>query len=250
MSEGMHESNRWTRRDLLKLAGAGAASAALGGGVLALPRSVLAGPTTINLNFSVWSYSVDTIQENIKRFEQVYNNRIKVRVTDFPWPQYRDTMIARFSGRSALHVLYNGGDWLPEFARAGWVVPLEDYLPTVRTNYAKKIAGFAVQDMTYNGKIYGLPYYADMTTFQYNDVLLKQQGLKAAPQTWEELSDQARFLRGKGIESPILFEFATGLPNTIDNFTAMVYGRGGDWFDSNLDPVFDRPHSPVRQQQA
>lgn len=248
MSEGMHASNRWTRRDVLKLAGAGAASAALGGGVLALPRSALAGPTTINLNFSVWSYSVDTIQENIKRFEQAYNNRIKVKVTDFPWPQYRDTMIARFSGRSTLHVLYNGGDWLPEFARAGWVVPLEDYLPTVRTNYAKKIAGFAVQDMTYNGKIYGLPYYADMTTFQYNDVLLKQQGLRAAPQTWEELTDQAKFLRGKGIESPIIFEFATNLPNTIDNFTAMVYGRGGDWFDANLDPVFDRPNSEFRQQ--
>lgn len=247
MRDGM--SDRWTRREFLKLAGAGAAAAALGRGVLSLPRALAAaGPIT--LNFAVWSYSVDTIQDNIRRFEQAYQGRIRVRLSDFPWPQYRDTMIARFTGRQPLHVLYNGGDWLPEFARAGWVVPLEDHLPRVRTDYAKKIVGFALQDMTYNGKIYGLPYYADMTTFQYNDVLLKQHGLKAAPQTWEELADQARFLRGKGIQSPILFEFATDLPNTIDNFTAMVYGRGGDWFDQELNPVFDRPNSEFRQQLA
>ncbi|HEU5300465.1 MAG TPA: extracellular solute-binding protein [bacterium] len=237
---------RWTRREFLKLAGAGAAASAFGGSVLSLPRAFAAASAT-NLNFAVWSYSVDTIQDNIKRFEQAYGGRITVKVSDFPWPQYRDTMIARFTGRQPLHVLYNGGDWLPEFARAGWVVPLEDYLPKVRSDYAKKIVGFAVQDMTYNGKIYGLPYYADMTTFQYNDVLLKEKGLRTPPKTWEELTDQAKFLRGKGVESPIIFEFATDLPNTIDNFTAMVYGRGGDWFDKDFNPVFDRPNSEFRQ---
>ncbi|HET6781340.1 MAG TPA: substrate-binding domain-containing protein [bacterium] len=249
MSEAGQHSGRLSRREFLKLAGAGAAYTTLGGlGALSLPRAVLAGQTT-NLTFTVWSYSVDTIQDNIKRFQTLYPG-IKVQVSDIPWPKYRDTMVTRLSGRSRIHVLYNGGDWLPEFARAGWVVPLEDYLPKARTYYAPKIVGYALQDMTYQGKMYGLPYYADITTFQYNGKILSDRGVKKAPETWEELEDQAKFLRGKGIASPIVFEFATDLPTSMDNFTAMVFGRGGDWFDADFNPVFDQPNSQVRQHLA
>lgn len=247
MSDVVLHPGRLSRREFLKLAGAGAAYTTLGGlGTLALPRAALAGQT-INLTFTVWSYSVDTIQDNIKRFQTVFPG-INVRVTDIPWPQYRDTMVARFSGRSPVHVLYNGGDWLPEFARAGWVVPLEDYLPKARSYYAPKIVGYALQDMTYQGKMYGLPYYADITTFQYNAKILADQGVRKPPETWEELEDQAKFLRTKGIQSPIVFEFATALPTSMDNFTAMVYGRGGDWFDAQFNPVFEASNSAVRRQ--
>src|SRR3989475_4964902 len=241
----------WTRREFLKLAGAGAAAAALGGaGVLSLPRTVLAGPKVINLNFTVWSYSIDTIQDNINKFQGAYNGAITVKLNDVRWPQYHETMVNRLSSKTALHVLYNGGDWLPEFARAGWVVPLEDYLPRARTFYAPKIVGYALQDMTYNGKMYGLPYYADITTFQYNAQLLKDKGVAKPPATWEELADQAKFLRGKGIESPIAFEFAAGRPGATGNFLPLVFGRGGEWFDKDLNPIFGQPNSAARQQRA
>src|SRR5207247_3749748 len=88
----------WTRREFLKLAGAGAAFAALGGaGVVSLPRAVLAGPKVINLNFTVWSYSIDTIQDNINKFQTTYNNAITVNLKDVPWPQYHETMVNRLS---------------------------------------------------------------------------------------------------------------------------------------------------------
>lgn len=249
MSEAPYDPRRWSRREFLKLAGTGAAYATLAGGaVLSLPRALRAAARVINLNFTVWSYSVDTIQDNIKRFQAATNNEVTVKLTDVPWTEYHSTMVARLSGKTPLHVLYNGGDWLPEFARAGWVVPLEDYFPRARTYYAKKIVGYALQDMTYNGKMYGLPYYADITTFQYNAAILKNNGIAKAPATWEELTDQAKFLRGKGIASPIVFEFAAGLPTSYDNFTAMMFGRGGEWFDKDLNPIFDQPNSQARQQ--
>src|SRR3989475_7687898 len=239
----------WTRREFLKLAGAGAAYAAIGGaGVLSLPRLVRAGPKVVNLNFTVWSYSIDTIQDNINKFQGAYNGAIPVKLNDAPWPQYHETMVNRLSSKTALHVLYNGGDWLPEFARAGWVVPLEDYLPRARTFYAPKIVGYALQDMTYNGKMYGLPYYADITTFQYNAQLLKDKGVAKPPATWEELADQAKFLRGKGIESPIAFEFAAELPTTHDNFTAMMFCPGGQAVDKDPDSIFYQTKSAARQQ--
>src|SRR5947209_14629660 len=100
----------WTRREFLKLAGAGAALAALGGagaGVMSLPRAVLAGPKVINLNFTVWSYSIDTIQDNINKFQTTYNNAITVKLNDVPCPQYHETMVNRLIRKIAIHVLYN-----------------------------------------------------------------------------------------------------------------------------------------------
>ena len=46
-------------------------------------------------------------------------------------------------------------------------MPIEDKFPEI-AKYKDKIANYAVRDMTYNGKLYGLPYYADLITFQYN----------------------------------------------------------------------------------
>src|SRR2546428_719438 len=164
MGDKSHDPGRsreeWTRREFLKLAGAGAAYAALGGaGGVSLPRTVLGRAQGVKLKFTRLGYSIDTNQGTIKKIQSAYN-----------------------SGSNAQ--------------------------------------------------------------------LLKDKGVAKPPATWEELADQAKFLRGKGIESPIAFEFAAGLPTTYDNFTAMMFGRGGEWFDKDLNPIFDQPKSAARQQLA
>ena len=132
----------------------------------------------VTLEFVVWNYSLETIQDNIAQFEQA-NPNIKVNVKDYTWPTYHDTMVLRFKGKTKTDVFYNGEDWLPEFAAAGWVAPLEDYFPEVR-KYKEKTAPYALADMTYNGKLYGLSYYADLITFQYNKKILKDKGITVA----------------------------------------------------------------------
>jgi len=143
--------------------------------------------------------------------------------------------------------MYSGGDWLPEWAKAGWLVPLEDYFPKVK-DYVPKIASYAVKDMTYNGKLYGMPYYADTTSFLYNAKLLKDNGIEKPPATWEEVADQAKALQKKGIESPFLLEMAQDLPTTLEDFTAMVFGRGGELLDENMDPILDKADGAALKQ--
>ena len=41
----------------------------------------------------------------------------------------------------------------------------------------KDIAGFALSDVTYKGKVYGLPYYADTISFIYNKKILDDAGI-------------------------------------------------------------------------
>ncbi len=203
-----------------------------------------AGP--INLDFIVWSYSVETVLDNIKMFEEQYPG-VKINLTDYSWTAYHETMVNRFSSNTATDVAYSGGDWLPEWAKAGWVVPLEDYYPKVK-EYAPKIVNYAVKDMTYDGKIYGLPYYADITSFLYNEKLLQDNGIENPPESWEELADQMAFLQDKGIETPMALEFAQAMPTTLENFTAMIFGQGGELFNENFDVLFTDESSPAWRQ--
>ncbi len=200
----------------------------------------------ISLDFTVWSYSVETILDNIQKFQDIYPN-VTVNLTDYSWTAFRETMVNRFTTNTPTDITYSGGDWLPEWAKAGWLVPLEDYFPEA-ADYKPKIVGYALKDMTYNGKLYGLPYYADITSFLYNEEVMKANGIEKPAETWEELEDQLGFLKDAGMTTPMVLEFAQANPTTLENFTAMVFGRGGEFFNENFDVLFKDEASAAWKQ--
>src|SRR5690606_40892360 len=63
-------------------------------------------------------------------------------------------------GQTVPDILYSSDHWLQQWAAAGWVVPLEDYFPEA-AQVKETFAPYAVEGMTYNGKLYGFPYFAD-----------------------------------------------------------------------------------------
>ena len=198
-----------------------------------------AAPTVLTVNFTVWTFAVDMIKDNIKRFQQRYPN-VEVRLSDYNWGQYPDTIVASFAaGSNAPDVLYSSDHWLQQWAAAGWIVPLDDHFPQVK-EMAKSFATYAVEGMTYKGKLYGLPYYADPMGFFYNEAILKKAGFSLPPATWEELLSQAKAIKEKGlVKYPIGFGFSQQEPFSIEVFISMVYSRGGDLFDKDMNPVFD-----------
>jgi len=220
-----------------------AASAIVAG--LAAAPPVLA--EDITLEFTVWNYSLDTIKDNVKKFEEA-NPGIKVKVTDYTWPDYPDSLVLRFRGGTTTDVAYVGQDWLPGWAAAGFVAPLDDIAPKdVLDPLKADMAKFSLGDMTYKGKLYGLPYYADTISFLYNKKILADAGI-AVPKTWEEVAAAAEKLKAGGMEHPISYEYNQELPNFFDAFVAQVYGRGGDLFDADGKAVFDKPDNAAYKQ--
>lgn len=230
--------HRLSRRSLV-----GGAAALAGATALGAPRGASA---AVGLDFVVWNYAVDIVQDNINLFQEKYPD-VTVSLSDFAWPAFHETMVNRFQSDTPTDVAYNGGNWLEEFAAAGWVVPLEDNFDWV-AGYQDKVLGFAWQDMTYQGKVYGLPYYADTITFMYNEKILSDAGIAAPPQTWAEVTEQALTLKESGIEFPFVYEFANTLPNVSEAFASMVFGRGGELIDEELNPLWTDPASPAAQQ--
>jgi multiple sugar transport system substrate-binding protein len=242
MANRLHDlmtSRRLNRRAFVGGAAAGLAAPAL-------LRGARTASAATKLDFVVWNYAVDIVQDNIDIFQQKYPD-VSVTLSDFAWPQFHETMVNRFQSKTSTDVAYNGGNWLEEFAAAKWVVPLEDHFDWV-TGYKDKVLGFAWQDMTFNDKIYGLPYYADTITFMYNAKVLEDAGINAPPETWEELTEQAKALQAKGMESPFAYEFANTLPNVSEAFASMVFGRGGELIDEDQNPLWTDPNSPAAQQ--
>jgi multiple sugar transport system substrate-binding protein len=229
---------QFNRRALLGGAAAGLAAPALLG-----PRAASA---AVNLDFVVWSYGIEIVDDNIQKFQELYPE-VTVQLSDFAWNAYHETMVNRFRSNTPTDVAYNGGDWLEEFATAGWVVPLEDHFDWV-LDYQDKVLPFAWQDMTFNGKVYGLPYYADTITFMYNEQLLSDAGISAPPATWDEVLEQSLVLKESGMEFPFVYELDQTLPTVTEVFTSMVFGRGGELIDEDKSPLFDIEGEPANDQ--
>lgn len=240
-----HRKMRRSGYSLALLAAIGVLVAACG------PAATEAPPTApsveeVSLNFVVWSYSIETIQDNIARFEGETPG-VTVNLSDFSWNDYHDTLATRFTGGTPTEVAYSSDHWLQEWVAAGWIVPLDEHFPEVK-DFAKEFAPYAVEGMTADGHIYGLPYYSDMVVFMYNAALAEQAGVTKAPETWEELTEHALMIKGAGVsEFPVYIPLKKDDPWTVEIFYSMVYSRGGKMFDENNNPVFNQPSSEAEK---
>jgi multiple sugar transport system substrate-binding protein len=193
----------------------------------------------IDLELMAWTYSIDVVRDNLDQFEQM-NPGVKVKVSDFAVAAYPETIVTRFSaGGRPPDLMYGFDQWLQQWAAAGWILPVEDSYPKI-AEYKADMPPFVSQGLTYNGKMYGLPFYGDLIGFIYNEQLLQAAGLTSPPKTWEEMLAQARIIKQKGVAAyPITMAFNPSDPFAIEILQSMVFSRGGSLFDEDLNPVFN-----------
>ncbi len=203
----------------------------------------------VALDFDVWSYGIETINTNIANF-QALNPDVTVTLKDFSWLEYHDTMVGTFAAGNPPYLLYSSDHWLYEWASAGWLAPLDEYCPNV-AGYSSELAPYALQGMTYNGKVYGTSYYADTMDFVYNDALLQQAGITAAPTTLDEVYTQAKQLKTQGVnEYPIVMAWSQKEGAFPEAWISLVYAQhegGNALFDADLKPTFNVEGSAAYQ---
>lgn len=199
----------------------------------------------VTMDFVVWSYGIETINDNIKNFEAL-DPDITIDLKDYSWLDYHDTMVGAFAASNPPYLLYSSDHWLNEWAAAGWIVPMDKYCPNVK-EYSKEVATYALQGMTYNGEVYGVSYYADTTDFVYNDALLQEGGFTAGPANLDELYSQATELKAKGVnEFPIILAWSQKEGAFPEAWTSLVFAQqegGNALFDADLNPVFNKEGS-------
>jgi multiple sugar transport system substrate-binding protein len=217
-SVGMARDERLTRRHLLLAGATGLAATFLASRV---------GWAAEPIHFATWSASVEQVKAHLAAFEK--QSGISVAYTNSPFAQYRETMITKFTGGAPVDVLWVSDSWLPEFAEAGWIEPVDGF-PRLMA-YDAETSDFCNKSVTYKGKQYGLTYYTDYMSFLYDADILSKAGIAAAPTTWAEVTAQAKTIKAKGLSE---FPVAIGLAQEswlIEFMSAMVFSHGGRFVD-------------------
>lgn len=206
-----------------------------------------AGGGPVDLSFITWDYGIDTILDNIGKFEDL-NPSINVEHQGFSWFDYHDIVVQRSVANTPTDLLYSSDHWVQEWADAGWLEPLETRCPGFEA-YVPEMAPYAAQAAQYNGHTYGLPYFAAPFVFIYNQEHLDKAGISAPPTTWEEVADQARKIKAAGVaEYPLVFTFSQADGASIEIFYSMVYSQAaepGAMFDAEGNPTFNTAGGPA-----
>lgn len=97
--------------------------------------------------------------------------------------QHQFYVINLDAGSADFDVLSMDVIWVPEFAKARWLRDVSALLPETERG---DIFPGPLKAVTYNGKLFAIPWYIDSGLLYYRKDLLDEIGAKA-PETWEEL---------------------------------------------------------------
>ena len=194
----------------------------------------------------------------LDKFER-QNPGIHVRFQQLSWDYGLDKIITAIAAGNAPDVCELGTDWVPQFSSSGVLKDLTEPLTPVKDQF------LLWESVTYQGRLYGVPWLAGTRILFYNRDLFARAGLDPdrPPATWEELSKAVKAVHALG---PDIYGIGlhVGEPYAPwQEFLPFAWGNGGKILDEHwkqclLDqpPVLEalefyrslKPHALVERQ--
>jgi multiple sugar transport system substrate-binding protein len=195
------------------------------------------GPVTIHvLTMDQAGLKPAEIDQIVKDFE-AQNPDITVKMEYLGYDYVHDKIV---TGMAAKPPAYDAAMidviWPDEFIKAGYLL---DVTNRVTADMKTNMFPASWNGVTRNGKIYGMPWLMDVKYFMYNKDMLQKAGISAPPKTWEELVDQAKIIKQKGLaEFPVIWSW-NQKEGVVCDFTVLLFGNGGAFLDASGKPVFN-----------
>jgi multiple sugar transport system substrate-binding protein len=217
-----------SRKGFLRVGGSALAGAALLGvaGCGGSEGQDSSGAT--EFTFSFGPDNSGSLEEIVRRFNGKFKGRYKAnyRVMAADTGQYFNQLKTEFqAGGGEIDLI--GGDvvWPAQFAANGWIEDLSDRFTE---DDRKAFLRAPVESCTYEGAVYGVPWFTDAGLLYYRKDLLEKSGFSGPPETWEELQEQAT--RGTGesdAEDRFVFQAAEYEGGTV-NGLEYIWTHDGD----------------------
>lgn len=165
---------------------------------------------------TMWKFRSNKEDYVINRWVKQWNEDNPDLQVNFELIPYNDYLTNRlptaFATNSAPDIyMISAGSFL-KYARAGYMLPLDDYISSELKN---DLTQESLEVATYNNKILGIPIEHEPVALFYNKEVFKKQGLKP-PTTWEELENCA-----KQLQSDVMSGIC--LPTQVNDYQNFIF---------------------------
>lgn len=154
------------------------------------------------VTLKLWHIWASDSESNRKPFLKVLdafqkaNPNIKLEIDETESKAYDTKIKTAAAGNELPDVFYSqAGGYLKSFVDAGKVLPLDQYL---KDGTSDKLLPGVLTNLTFNGKVYGLPYTQATAVFFVNKEMFEQNGIKI-PENFSQLLAAVKAFRNKGI---------------------------------------------------
>lgn len=137
------------------------------------------------------------------------------------------TTAALLAEDPTVDLVYLDVTWIPKFAGAGFLRPLDDEVPGEEID---ALLAASVAAGRFKERLYGLPVRADVGVLYYRRDLLEEAGIRV-PETFEELRAAARSLSSPPSRWGLVFQ-ASQYEGLVCVYLEVLRGFGGFWVDS------------------
>lgn len=181
------------------------------------------GTTVINALFMKQAgYSEEDVTAITNEFMEK-NPNIEIKTTFVPYESLEQKILTG-APTGGYDVVAIDAPWTAKFAKAGIVKEVTDKLSD---SDRQDIFNGALDSVSYEDKLYGLPWLNDTKFLFYNKEILKQAGFDHPPATWNELAEQAKAMKEQGlVEYPIVWSWKQSEALVCD-FTSLSSTFGG-----------------------
>jgi sorbitol/mannitol transport system substrate-binding protein len=144
------------------------------------------------------------------------------------------------TGSGQFDLVFIGLYETPIFAKRGWLSPIEG----LSSDYDLEDVFKSLRDgLSYEGKLYALPFYGESSFLMYRKDLFEQKGLKMPDQpTYDDVAKFAEALNDKaGSLYGIALRGQPGWGENMATVDTMANSFGARWFDMDWKPTLDTP---------
>ena len=108
-----------------------------------------------------------------------------VEFEEVQWADAHDRFVTSIAGGTTPDIAETGTTWTAEFADAGALLPLDEYVDAEDGLRDDLVEGLEVAG-TYEEELYGMPWYAGVRSIIYRADIFEELGLEA-PKTWDDI---------------------------------------------------------------
>lgn len=183
---------------------------------------------SVELDFLAPEYSDATAgywKDLVKRFE-ADNPDIKINLEMIAWTDINtkiNTLVSTGEEPDIINL-----DSYAGFAADELLYPAEEVLPAASYD---DIIPALLENATYDGEVYGIPFIASARALFYNNALFEEAGITEAPTTWAELKTAAQAVKDK--TGMIGYGMPVGAPEAFGEFSIWAWNNGGGWKDGD-----------------